>query len=503
MDRHGRLPGGRRLLAAALGVLLVAGCTGASGSSQRGMPAAGGPATTRPAPATGAGPLTPEGLRAAVTVTGIRRHLAALQAVAERHGGNRAAGTPGYDASVAYVAAQLQAAGYRPQLQRFEVATVRDNRPPVLEVPGGAGATLRAGTDYRSFGFSGNGEATGPVRAVDLGSPTSGCQPADFAGFPRGSVAVLARGGCAFRVKAEQAQRAGAVAGLLFDPDRPGPAGLLAGTLGGAGISIPVLATTREASRRLVAAGPGQRVRVSVDASSTAQPTSNLVAELAGVRGDRVVMVGAHLDSVAAGPGLNDNASGSATVLELARQLAGSRPHHTIRFAWWGGEELGLLGSRHYLASLDQARRQQLAVYLNLDMLGSPNFRRLVYDGDRRGAPPGSKAVEQVLTEQLRSQGLAVGETTLAEGSDHAPFAAAGIPVGGLFSGAGEAKDARERAAYGGTAGAPADPCYHRRCDDLDNLDLAVLDQLADATAHAVASFARDLSRVDRARARG
>jgi Zn-dependent M28 family amino/carboxypeptidase len=197
---------------------------------------------------------------------------------------------------------------------------------------------------------------------------------------------------------------------------------------------------------------------------------------------------------------MNDNASGSATVLELARQLAAARPTATVRFAWWGSEELGLLGSRHYLEQLGRADRDRIALYLNLDMVGSRNAQRLVYDGGARGAPPGSQVIQQVLTDHLRGQGLAVGTTSLGGGSDHAPFAAAGIPVGGLYTGAGEVKSRQEAERFGGTAGRPADPCYHRRCDDLDNLDLTVLGQMAGAAAHAVATFARDPALVDRAR---
>jgi Zn-dependent M28 family amino/carboxypeptidase len=211
-------------------------------------------------------------------------------------------------------------------------------------------------------------------------------------------------------------------------------------------------------------------------------------------------MVGAHLDSVAAGPGMNDNASGSAAILKIARQLAGTKPVNTVRFGWWGGEELGLLGSRYYLDQLGRTDRNRIALYLNVDMVGSRNFRRLIYDGKAQGAPAGSEAVQRVLSDYLRGQRLAVGTTSLGGGSDHVPFAAAGIPVGGVFTGAGEAKNEQDRAAYGGTAGSPADPCYHDRCDDLDNLDLTVLDQMADAVAHAVAIFGPDTASVDRAR---
>jgi Zn-dependent M28 family amino/carboxypeptidase len=283
---------------------------------------------------------------------------------------------------------------------------------------------------------------------------------------------------------------------VIFNEGQAGRTEVPAGTLGGPGVAMPVLAASAELGRRLAEAGPGDRVRVRTDTESTGTPTSNVLVELPGADPGRVVMAGAHLDSVAAGPGINDNASGSATLVEIARRLAGSRPAHTVRFAWWGAEELGLLGSRHYLSGLDGARRERIALYLNLDMVGSPNFRRLVYDGE--GAPAGSAAIERLLAGYLRGHGLAVGETSLGSGSDHAPFAAAGIPVGGLFTGAGETKSARERDAFGGTTG-PADPCYHDRCDDLDNLDLGVLDQMADAAATAVATFARDTAPVDRA----
>jgi len=256
---------------------------------------------------------------------------------------------------------------------------------------------------------------------------------------------------------------------------------------------------TPAVARQLTAANAGQQARVRVDVESRRHPTSNVLAELPG-RGDRVVMVGAHLDSVPAGAGMNDNASGSATILELARQLAATRPAATVRFAWWGSEELGLLGSRHYLEQLGRADRDRISLYLNLDMVGSRNAKRLVYDGSARGAPPGSRVIQQVLTNYLRGQDLAVGTTSLGGGSDHAPFAAAGIPVGGLYTGAGEVKSRQEAEQFGGTAGQPADPCYHRRCDDLRNLDLTVLDQMADAAAHALATFASDPAPVDRAR---
>jgi len=497
-----------RLLAGVL-IVLLAGCTLArSGEDNR----SAGPSTT-PAPATSAPPgpagrpPTPEALRAAVTVEGIRAHLVALQAAADRHDGNRAAGTPGYDASVDYVVSQLRAAGYTPEVQRFQAGQFRERNRPLLELADGGGTDLGTGGDYRTFEFSGSGDVTAPVQPVDLRLPpgqtpdssTSGCEPADFTGFPRGAVALLQRGICPFRTKVDNAQRAGAAAAVIFNEGQADRTEVPAGTLGGPGITLPVVAASFQVGRRLAEAGRAQRLRVRTDTESTGRPTSNVLVELPGADPDRVVMAGGHLDSVAAGPGINDNASGSATLLELARRLAGTRPAYTVRFAWWGAEEIGLLGSRHYVGGLSRSEQDRIALYLNLDMVGSPNFRRLVYDGDAQGAPAGSAVIERVLADQLRGQGLAVGETALSDGSDHASFAAAGIPVGGLFTGANEAKSAHDRSVFGGDTG-PADPCYHARCDDLDNLDLEVLDQMADAAATAVATFARDTGPVDRAR---
>jgi Zn-dependent M28 family amino/carboxypeptidase len=219
------------------------------------------------------------------------------------------------------------------------------------------------------------------------------------------------------------------------------------------------------------------------DSKSTTPPARNLVADLAGARSDRVVMIGAHLDSVTAGPGMNDNASGSAVVLELAQQLANARLPATVRFAWWDGEEPGQLGSSRYVAALDPAERDRIMLYLNLDMVGSPNFTRLVYAGDGDHVPPGSKVVEQHLIDYFRTQGLAVDLLEPGQGSDHAAFADAGIPVGGLFTG--------------------SDPCYHQACDDLTNIDSVALDQMADAAADAVMRFAQDPAALDRAKASG
>jgi Zn-dependent M28 family amino/carboxypeptidase len=231
--------------------------------------------------------------------------------------------------------------------------------------------------------------------------------------------------------------------------------------------------------------------------------TWNVIAETDGGRTDRVVLLGAHLDSVAEGPGINDNGSGSAVVLEIAEQIAalGVEPRNQSRFAFWGGEEAGLFGSQYYVDTLPKTELKNISVNLNFDMLGSPNFVRFVYDGDgsatgTRG-PSGSGNVEQVFLDYFASQGLPVEPTEFDGRSDYGAFIGVGIPAGGLFSGAEGIKTADQAAIYGGTVGDQYDPCYHLSCDTYANNSNVVLDQFADAAAHATMAFAMTTSAVN------
>jgi len=225
--------------------------------------------------------------------------------------------------------------------------------------------------------------------------------------------------------------------------------------------------------------------------------TSNVFAETPGGDPDKVVVVGAHLDSVVEGPGINDNGSGSAALIEIARQMArlDINPRQKVRFAFWGAEEAGLLGSEHYVANLSDAELTSIYANLNFDMLGSPNYVRFVYDGDGSDTPvegpAGSAEIEQIFTKYFAGQGLASEPTEFSGRSDYGPFIAVGIPAGGLFSGAEGIKTPEQAAVYGGTAGEQYDPCYHEACDDISNLSTRALHELGDAAAHAVFTLAR------------
>ena len=247
-----------------------------------------------------------------------------------------------------------------------------------------------------------------------------------------------------------------------------------------------------------LAATPGLVMRLNTDTFRGIATTSNVFAETPGGNPDNVVMVGAHLDSVNAGPGIQDNGSGSAAILEVAENMAKSKPINKVRFALWGAEESGLVGSTHYVATLPADELAKIALYLNFDMIGSPNHVFFVYDGDNSDAvgapagPTGSAQIEQLFESYYRGVGESWKGTDFSGRSDYGPFIAAGIdiPSGGLFTGAEGIKTADEAAIWGGTAGVAYDPCYHQACDDYNNINLHAFDVNIDAVAFSTLTYA-------------
>jgi Zn-dependent M28 family amino/carboxypeptidase len=433
-------------------VLALAGGCNSGEDEDTGQTSAG--ASTRPSAAP-----EPRGERAAaIDRSALAEHLRALQRIATGAGGNRAAGTEGDRVSEAYVIARLREAGWRVRRQSFRFPYF-DERSSSLTVEG---RRQRRGADFRVLVYSGSGKVSGRTRRFG-----NGCTRSDFAGLRKGEIAVADRGDCFFRVKAENAERAGAAA-LLVAND-PGEEGVPSATLGAVGARIPVM----------VVSGPvplddGARVTLAVDAVSERRRTANVIAETPGGAGDRVVMAGGHLDSVSSGPGINDNGSGVATLLEAAEAI-GPRPSGArVRLGFWGAEELGLLGSRHYVRGLGGDGRRAVAAYLNFDMVGSPNAKPAVYSD---GAPDLARLLRQAAGRRL------AGEST-GGASDHAPFEEAGIPVSGLYTGASEP----------GPGGEPRDPCYHRGCDRVRNVDPATLLQMARTAAKALQRLSAESS---------
>lgn len=435
--------------------------------------------------------------REAVTVAGIEEHLDAFQEIANANDGNRASGTSGYDASGEYVKKKLEEAGYEVVVQRFEFPFFEEVTPSTFAqaAPGGR---VYGEDDFLVMEYSGSGSVTGAtVQGVELTLPpaaeenssTSGCEPSDFTGFTAGAVALVQRGTCPFATKAENAQDAGASAVIIFNEGQEGRTDVLNGTLGGPGVTIPVLGTSFAVGEELAAGDVA--VSIATSTRSGIRNTQNYIAQRATGRTDRVVLVGAHLDSVPEGPGINDNGSGSATVLEIAEQLASIDTRNAVRFAFWGAEESGLLGAEYYVSQLTAREKKDIALNLNFDMLGSRNYERFVYDGDGSATgtsgPNGSGTIEQVFLDHFASQDLEAVPTEFDGRSDYGPFIAAGIPAGGLFSGAEGT----------GENGEAYDPCYHKACDDRSNINPQALDELGDAAAHATLVFAQTTSAVN------
>jgi Zn-dependent M28 family amino/carboxypeptidase len=215
--------------------------------------------------------------------------------------------------------------------------------------------------------------------------------------------------------------------------------------------------------------------------------THNILVDKVGAKSDEVIMLGGHLDSVQGGPGINDNGTGSSALLEIAKQIAPCDAARTVRFAWWGAEEPGLVGSQVYVAGLSAAEQAALIGYLNFDMIGSPNHLHAM--GHAVTAPGNSAQFDAFLKQDFEALDLPLVAYDLGVRSDHAPFEAAGVGVGVLSSGA---EDLKTAALWGGTVGEPYDGCYHLACDTIDNVNVDVVEVVAKSMARAVQHFGID-----------
>ena len=477
-----------RAAAAALAGALALTAAGAASSTAGAAPLACAPRTNN----------SIAKLLECVTLGGVREHQAALQTIADANGSTRVSGTLGYDQSADYVMARLQAAGWKVTQQNFDFQTFVTLSPSVLQqvAPPPAGPV-----EHTIMSYSGSGDVTASVTALT----GLGCNAADFAGFPAGNIALIPRGTCAFAIKATNAAAAGAVGVIIYN----NTTGTLNGTLGNTfTLNLPVVSVTQAIGQQL-AATPGLVMRIRTDTLRGIATTSNVLAELPGKNPANVVMAGAHLDSVNAGPGINDNGSGSAALIEIAENLRGIKPQNTMRFAWWGAEESNLVGSTYYVNTLPQAELDRIALYLNFDMIGSPNHVFFIYDGDNSdnvGAgpgPAGSAQIEKTFEAFFTSRGIPFKGTDFSGRSDYGPFIASGVPSGGLFTGAEGIKTAEEAAIWGGTAGAAYDPCYHQACDTYANNNDDALEQNSDAVAYAALSYGMSTSLINGTKSKG
>jgi Zn-dependent M28 family amino/carboxypeptidase len=478
----------RVLTVAVVATTLVAGC-GRNPAPQ---------ATPSNTPSTASTPATDFAgdLQRKLSADAMMAHLTKLQEIADANGGNRALGSPGYAASVDYVAKTLRDNGFDVATDEFEVRLPFADKPSVTV----GGADVKT----NPLGFTIGTPPAGvsgplvPARAED----TPGCTASDYDGLPvSGAVVLVDRGSCPFAVKQAVAAERGAVAMIVANNTEGDEVG---GTLGEqTDVKIPVVGVTKVDGARL-RANPAETT-IKLNAGVRVERTRNVVAQTKTGSTSDVVMAGAHLDSVPEGPGINDNGSGVAAVLETAVQLGSSPPvHNAVRFAFWGAEELGLVGSTKYVETLDVEALKDIGLYLNFDMLASPNPGYFTYDGNQ-SAPPsanggvprvpeGSAGIERTLAAYLDGAGKPPEDTDFNGRSDYDAFTKAGIPAGGLFAGAEDNKTVEQAERWGGQADKPFDPNYHKKSDTLEHIDRTALEIQGRGVGYAVGLYAQDLS---------
>lgn len=468
-------------------VLLTTGLLAGCSSSRPGPPAA--------APDLG------RDLAGKVTADRMFAHLRALQDIANTHRGNRADGTPGYDASVDYVAKTLRDRGFDVSTPQFDrLYTVSPGKPTVTVAGRGYPvdqASLLVQTPP--------GGLTGPqVRPTQPSGCTAGDYPAVVA---KGAIAVVDDARCSVVDKQNSAVAKGAAALIVLSA----PAGQGAPpTLFTAGyfkqLSVPVAVAGPDAAAALArAAAP---VRLVLDAQNVNATSRNVLAQTRTGSPHEVVMVGAHLDSPRGGPGINDDGSAVAAVLETALQLGPLAPvNNAVRFVFWGADEDGHGGAMDYVFGLNPDQLNDIAMYLDFTMLGSPNAGFFTDDGDQSGppgpgvtfadVPEGSAGIERTLAGYLNLAGRRPADMPLTTRSDYHPFMVAGVPIGGMTAGAGQTKTTVQARLWGGQAGAPFDPNYQGPRDTADNINREALGVMGSGVAFAVGHYGESVGGVN------
>ena len=298
-----------------------------------------------------------------------------------------------------------------------------------------------------------------------------GCDPSDYPSDTKGGIAVIERGVCSFGDKSAAAGKAGAIAAVVYNSEN----GFLSGTLGEPSkYHVATFGLSRQDALPFVKeleAGKTIKSSAYIDSIVSKAPTTNIIAQTKGGDQDNCVMLGGHSDSVAEGPGINDDGTGSLTLLEIATHLVNYEVNNCVRFAWWAGEEEGLLGSDYYVSQLSEEENLKIRLFMDYDMLASPNFAYQVYDARNAVNPTGSEELRDLYTKYYEAHSQNYTYIPFDGRSDYDAFIKHGIPGGGIATGAEGVKTKEEAAKFGGTPGQWYDPCYHQICDTVDNLN--------------------------------
>ncbi|OBI80028.1 M28 family peptidase [Mycobacterium sp. 1245805.9] len=473
-----------RRLAAALALIgLVAGC-----SSPRPAPPAAAPDLAR-------------GLAAKVTADRMVAHLRALQGIANANRGSRADGTPGYDASVDYVAKTLRDRGFKVSTPQFDRLYNVSQGKPALTVAGRTYQVDQASMLVRTPPGGLTGPPAHPARP-------SGCAAGDYpAALPAGAIAVVDDAGCSVVDKQNSAVARGA-AGLIVisAPNGQGAPPTLFGPGYFKQLTVPVAVVGPNGAAAL--AHDTAPVRLVLDAENRTISSRNVLAQTETGSPHEAIVVGAHLDSPRDAPGINDDGTGVAAVLETALQLGPlAAVNNAVRFAFWGADEDGINGVMDYVFGMDRDQLNDIAMYLDFNMLGSPNAGYFTDDGDQSGpptpgiafgdVPEGSAGIERSLGGYLNLAGKRPADMPLATMADYHPFMVAGVPVGGLIAGASQLKTTVQARLWGGQAGVPFDPNFQSPRDTVDAVNRDALAVMGSGAAFAVGTYAESIGGVN------
>jgi hypothetical protein len=470
---------------------------------------------------------TPRKLVDCVTRAGLWAHMVKFQQIADANPGpdghpSRNSGEPGYKASADYVARVMRKAGYTVKLQEYKFHYFSFVGTPVMNEVSPTPHTFGLGTEFNPGPVAGSANAKLQpaggivVPATPTPSSASGCDAADFAGFLPGNIALIQRGTCTFAQKAANAEAAGASAVVIFNEGNPGRTSLFSGALDGTE-TIPVLFTSYDVGTQLLAQYSPTGPVLTIDVQAIDDPNRsdwNVIADSKGGDPNNVLVIDAHLDAIY-GAGMLDNASGSAAILEIAQQLRNTHTRNKLRFIWFGGEELGLLGSDFYVNTLPAAELAKIKFDLDADVLATPNYVAGVIDPkdgvELFSREPGTPMPPSIFAPSAvaRDYGIdyldSIGKNHLlfsADGTDAFIFQLAGIPASGVLTGQDCCKLASDVALFGGFEGnfegtVPGDDggCVDnpfRWCDNLSNNDPKVLTFMSKTFANMVAHMAND-----------
>eukprot|EP01061_Rhynchopus_euleeides_P045061 TRINITY_DN7973_c0_g1_i1.p2 TRINITY_DN7973_c0_g1~~TRINITY_DN7973_c0_g1_i1.p2 ORF type:complete len:544 (+),score=235.63 TRINITY_DN7973_c0_g1_i1:57-1634(+) len=447
-------------------------------------------------------------------VNGMLTTLRAFEDAAKANGNSRSI-AKGYNDSAAYVLSQLEQYSdvFSIEKQYFTVPVSTIVEEPELSLLGTDPAIkpvrCNAGTGWQHYetgcefaavryGGNTNGRLEVTAKVEYVASP---CTKEGWFTYTPGTVAMFEYpSACTTFEAVTLAQAAKAAAVLLANTD--GKMGVPGGRvfdsstwkLGVELPSIPTLGVSASIKNAILQRAHPLAVHMVVNNEIKLHRTFNIIATTRLGNLDKVVMVGSHLDSVPEGPGINDNGSGSSLVLQVALEFAQkkkvrSTSPHALRFAWWGAEEIGLMGSRFYVDELVEnfpGELAKLAGYFNFDMEAGPNYVRMVYDGATAPEPAqtGSQELQHLFEDAWEALEKPYALTVMGGGSDFLPFILAGVPASGLATGAGGLKTDAERTQQGGIANTPLDPCYHAPCDTVENINKDCLADCGAALSH-------------------